>query len=63
MAYDTMNMAISAIVADLDIILSGVQTVIVGGVSEAKAHMRALWIERYLARVRERREYEDEDVS
>jgi hypothetical protein len=41
MAYDTMNMAISAIVADLDIILSGVQTVIVGGVSEAKAHMRA----------------------
>ena len=66
MAYDIMNLAISTIVADLAITLTGVQTVIVGGVSEAKAHMRAgamLWIERYLARVRERREYEDEDVS
>jgi len=43
MAYDTgsMNVAISTIVAVLDIILTGVQTVIVGGVSEPKAYMRA----------------------
>jgi len=43
MTYATvgMDVAHSTISAHLDIILTGVQTVIVGGVSEPKAYMRA----------------------
>jgi hypothetical protein len=60
-------MAISTIVADLAITLTGVHTVIVGGVSEAKAHMREGALDRTVSCSRTRaqgvRSQEDEDVS
>ena len=58
MAYDTgsMNVAISTIVADLDITLTGVQPLSLASRNQRHTCGRRLWVERRPARVLQRRE-------